>query len=408
MTLPRLDAVCVRGLLRCLGAGPRGPSAPATFRLKREDVDALRFWWSLSSSVGRLAERVRARPREIQGSLGAEERIAQGEIPGALDACATALVQTRSGDPSLFAVVEPAPTWLSGPNRLLALTLLDAERSIHAASRRMSGGIFSEIIAERMRLVEESLRVSALREILMTPAGRARLTPHERRQALKARAPIYRLAYEAAETLRGVESLDAATLAALFTESLLPALEPWRRFEIACVLEAGLALSRATGRTAVLDASFSSSRPCVTVGEFSVRWQTTVPSRPYGDLDPGERMTRDLVASLGISGGSGRADAIVEKNGRIVSLIECKWFSDPSSATDAVWDACGQLTRYARDEAFLNGGSASALLEHSLVALADRGAVPVVTSAAPVGCIDLHGIEDGALDAWAARVIALP
>lgn len=406
--LARLDALCLRGILRCLGAGPRGPLSPSVFRVHREDIDALRFWWALSGSVGRLAERVRSRPREIQGSIGTDERTTQGEIPGALDACGTALIQARTGDGSLFVVAEPAPTWLTGPNRLLALTLRDAERAIHAASRKMSASLFAGIVTDRMRLIEDALRVSALREILMNPAGRLRLTPHERRQALKARTPLYRLAYDAAEALRGVDALDAATLAAMFSEALLPALEAWRKFEIACCVEVGAALARATGASPALDTTFSAARPCVTVGGCSVWWQRTIPSRPLHALDPGERQIADLADSLSVRDGSGRADLVIEKGGRIVSMIECKWFSEPSSWADPVWDACSQLSRYARDEVFANGGSDTELLKNSIIALSHRGGAPMIVTGGKVGCVDLADIEGGALDDWARRIAALP
>lgn len=406
MTLPVLDDLCVRGLLHCLRAGERAAVTIGGTGFRPEDIEALRFWWALSSSVGHLAERARAHPREISGSIGAEERVAVGEIPGILDAGETVRIQARTGDTTLFAVIEPSPTWVSGPNRLLATTLLEAERVLLAANKSHSGGVFADIAAVRARILEDALRVSAIREVLATPAGRARITPYERRQAGKARAPLYRLAVEAADLLRGVEALDPVVLAALFAENLLPALEEWRKFELATLLACAAALGTACGEVPRLDFAFSARRPAARIGRFSLWWQRVLPQRPTAALDVGEAMARNLAAGLLVSEGAGRADITVEVEDRIVGLVECKWFGAPEAAPSAILDACSQIVGYARDEVHQRGGDVSDLLAHSLIALAARGGAPFADGAGGIACADLADMAAGRLAAWAGRVAA--
>lgn len=401
-----LDSLCLRGILRCLSSRPIGPLSPNDIRLNNDDINALRFWWSLSETVGKLAERVRTRPREIAGVVGVEENVVIGEIPGALDACETARMQIRTGDPSIFVVAEPTPTWISGPNRLLAITLMEAERAISSVTIDSSRGLFSTAILERTKAIEDALRVSALREILMSPSGRARITSHERRQARKARTPLYRLARDSDEALQAVDALDANALTAMFAEGMLPALEIWKRFELACILECVASLSRVTGQAVILNTTFSAARPIATVGDISIWWQRAIRSRPDGELDEGEAIARNLSQSLGASSGTGRADVTIEQGDRILALIECKWFENSSSASSAIVDACEQLTRYSRDHTYFYGGDPMALLSKSIVALADRDGAPLVVEHGAIGCIGLSDIADSVLDRWATYVIA--
>ncbi len=402
----RLESGCIRGLLRCFRSGPRGAAGDGSSRLVHDDASSLRFWWALSDCVGSLATRVRERPREIVGVTVVDESIAFGEIPGVLNAAETSRLQSRTMNPSLFVVDEPNSTWLSGPNRVLALTLVEADRALLSHSEALTRVAFAALAGDRAVLVEEALRVQALREILLTPAGRARLTPFERRQAAKARAPLYRLAHQAATTLRGIEDLDPGVLQALFSEALLPSLEVWRCFELFCVLEVTHALEKATGSRALLDVAFSSSRPAAKVGPYSVWWQRIVPPRPDISLDPGEALARALAASLDVGAGAGRADIAVEFEQKIVAFIECKWFGVPDQAPGAILAACSQLVGYARDVQHLQGGVTEELLERSVVALAARGSAPLVDGGGKVCCVDFDDIEAGAFDGWAVGLVA--
>jgi len=401
-----LEALCLRGLLRHLGAGPRSPYGGPTAAVGESDAEALRMWWALSAQVGALATRCATRPREIAPAFEDFRRETSGEIPGPPDAAASALLQALTCDSGAFVVTEAAGTWMSGPNRVLAKTLDAARGALRAAALHARGGLFDGPAQERLSVIDDALRTAPLREILGSPAGRARIVAHERRQAAKARAPLYRLAWDCARALAGLEALEPESIAALLSGDVLPRLETWRRFEMACLLEAGEALSAALGSPCALDASFAAGRPAARIGDFDLWWQRAIPSRPEAFLDEGERTAAALAASLGVAAGTARADLTVEKGGRIVSIIECKWFTDESSASGAVLDACSQLTGYARDAAHRQGEDSDALLSRSLVALAHRGGSPLRAGTGPVGCVGLGDLGGAALRPWADKIAA--
>lgn len=401
-----LAALCLRGLLRHLGGGERSPYSSPVEGLRDEDLDALRMWWALSAPVGLLARRCATRPREIAASLGDVRREVSGELPGPPDAAASALLQAISADPAAFVVTEAAGTWLSGPNRVLAKTLEAAQRALRSAALHARGGLFDGPALERLALIDDALRTAPLREILSSPAGRARIDSYERRQAAKARAPLYRNAWECASALYRIEAFEPESLSALLASEVLPRVETWRQFEMACLLEIAEALSAVANVSCVLDASFVAGRAAAQIGEFSVWWQRAIRSRPEGELDEGERMARNLAASLGVTAGTARADLTVEKAGRVLAIVECKWFASTASASGAILDACHQLTGYARDAAYRQGETAAAILSRSIVALADRGPAPLTVGTGPVACVGLADLGSTALRPWAESVIA--
>jgi hypothetical protein len=374
--------------------------------VRNEDVEALRMWWALSGPVGALAARVAARPREVSPALDGFRREVSGELPGPPEAAASALLQAITLDPAAFVVTEMSATWLSGPNRVLAKTLDAARGALRAAALHARGGLFDGPARERLALLDDALRVAPIRDLLATPAGRARIGAHERRQAAKARAPLYRLSWDCASSLAGIEALEPESIAALLAQETLPSMETWRRFELAVLLEAGEALAAATGSPCILDASFAAGRSAARVGDLDIRWQRAIPGRPEAVLDSGERMARDLALSLGVAAGTARADLTIERAGRILSIIECKWFSDAASVPAAILEACPQIVGYARDAGYVQGDAYDAILARSLVALADRGLAPLRGGAAPVGCVGLGDLGGAALGPWAAAVIA--
>lgn len=400
----RVTQAALRGLLRVFRSGVPADMSTVRWNLDRADTEAVSVWWALSPAVTRLAERVLHHPREITTVSEPEERVTPGEISGAVNAGATVIHQITTADPSAFVVAESFETYMSGPNRVLAITLAEAWHVLDAAAR------VSDIIAraadEQLRLLESAMRVAGVREVLAASGGRRRITPYERRQTAKTHSYLYRLAYDAAVLLEGVRALDATTLDALFREALLPKLEVWRQFELACLLEAALSLSKAIGEAVTLDLAFTSGRPAATIGPFTLFWQYGVQPRESEDLDPGERMARHLAASLGVQPGTRKADVAVERKGALVALIECKWFQTEADAPSAIADASEQLVAYARDHVAKYGGDVTRLLSDSIVALAYRGAAPLIGPGSPVGCVGFEDIERGALDAWALHLAA--
>lgn len=402
----KLDSLCLRGLLRWLGAGSQSGYEGSVSNLAEEDLEALRMWWALSRPVGKLAERCASRPRDISPTLEDFHREVSGDLTGPPDAAGSTLLQARTGDPSAFVVTEPDNTWLSGPNRVMAKTLHAAHAALRAAAPHTGRGLFDDLVRERLTQIDNALRTAPMTEILSSHAGRARIVANERRQAAKARAPLYRLAWDCAEALEGIEALEPERLRDLLSADLLPRMEAWRRFEMALVMEAGEALAEASKHPFILDASFAAKRPVARIGDLEIWWQRAIPSRPFYLLDEGERIAEALANSLGVPAGTARADVTIERKGRILALIECKWFGNPTSAAAGIREACPQIVGYARDAAWKQGESANEILERSLVALASRGSSPIRVGTGPIGCIDLSDLGRGSLAPWAAVVLA--
>jgi hypothetical protein len=400
-----LEARCLRGLLRYLGVGPRTRYAGPIAELTREDVEALMMWWALSAPVEALARRCANRPREITPALEEVQSEVFGELPGPPDAAASVRLQAVSSDPAAFVVTETAGTWLSGPNRVLAQTLDSARTALRATALHSQRGAFDERARNQLGVIDEALRTAPLREILSTPAGRARLTAFDRRQAAKVRAPLYRLAWTCASQAMAIDQLEPNAIEALLRSEVLPKLETWRLFELACLLEVAAAMSAATGVAWRLDMSFTAARPAARVGNLQVWWQRAIADRPDTEMDEGERMAMGLARSLEVSAGTARADLTVERDGRVLAIIECKWFGNESSAPGAILEACGQIVSYARNAAWHQSESADAILSRSLIALARRGPAPLRLGHSPIGCVGMDDLVGNALHPWAIRIV---
>lgn len=401
-----LDGLCLRGLLRHFGGRERSAYGGPVTAVRREDVGALRMWWALSDPVRELAERIASNPRQLSPALDDFRREVSGEIPGPPDAAASALLQALSCDPAAFVVTETSDTWLSGPNKVIARTLDTARGALRATALHARDGFFDEVSRERLAKVDSALRTGPMRAVLSSPVGRSKVVAHERRQAAKARAPIYRMAWRCASELAGIEELRPEVVSLMLSRELLPRLEEWARFELACVLEVSDALSAATGHPCALETSFRSDRPAATVGPFDVCWQRSIRSRPYPDLDEGERLAVDLSSSLGAAPGTGRSDIVVRRGERILSIIECKWFGSESSELSRIQEACVQLSCYARDCGWHQGEDPRGILERSLVAVGRRVKAPLRVGAGPVGCVGLGDLGGNALAPWAVAVAA--
>ncbi|ANP08917.1 hypothetical protein LGD64_002206 [Escherichia coli] len=398
-----LDEICLRGLLRWVGTGSPSPYSGSVETLRYEDLDALRMWWALSEPVGRLALRLVEKQREVSPTLDDFRREVSGELPGPPDAAASMLLQTVTLDPAAFVVMEASSSWFSGPNRVLAKTLKTAQVALKAGALHARGGLFDLHANKRLALLDCALKVAPIREVLSTPAGRSRIVAYEKRQASKARSPLYKQSWLCASILSDIEAFKADTIKALLASDLLPGMEVWRKFELATILEVAEALSGATGAPVVLDASFAAGRPAATIGDLELRWQRAMPKRPSAFLDPGEVLAGELAFSLGVSKGTSRADITIERAGRILSIIECKWFSSPDSAPAAILEATSQLVGYARDIAHAQEESDTGILARSIVALAHRGPAEMHFGA-PVCCIGFSDFGTANLAPWAAMV----
>lgn len=401
----KLEEMCLRGFLRYLGGGPRTTYGGSLASLVLADLEALRMWWALSEPVGALAARCISRPREIAPAFDDFRRETFGEISGSLDAAASALLQAATNDPCAFVVTESTGTWVSGPNRVLVKTLDSARGALRSAALHARGGLFDGPARERLAVIDEALRVEPLRELLALPDGRAQVTAHERRQIAKVRAPLYRLAWDCTSVAYAIENLDAEPIADLLQSEVLPRLETWRQFELVCLLEISAALASASGYPCMLDASFTSSRPAAQIGDLEVWWQRSIRSRPDEHLDDGESMAVDLAASLNVTAGTPRADLTIERAGRVLGVVECKWFREESSAPGAILEASSQIVRYARDVSYMQGEPAETILSRSLVALASRGPAPLRIADGPIGCFGFDDLGVPTLQRWATSIL---
>lgn len=401
----RLNEICLRALLRYAGNGEPSPYGGEVKRIIDEDIDSLRMWWALSEPVGALATRCVSNPREISSHYSDLRTEVSGVLTGPPDAAASVILQATTCNPTAFVVTESADTWITGPNRVLARTLHMAQLSLQPAALHALGGIFEKKAKERLALIDDALRIAPIREVLTSPDGRSRIVPYERRQAAKARAPLYQLAWKCASTLYGIESFDLGIISDLLASGVLWTIEPWRRFEMACIIEAAEALSGVAHEPYHLDISFSSKRPVARIGDIKIWWQRSIPLRPESELDTSERISLNLSKSLGVSSGTPRADIAIEKNGRVLSLLECKWFEAEQSASTSILLASQQITNYARNASYHQNEDVSAMLSHSIIALAYRGDAPFRVASGPIGCIDLSDLGGNKLEPWARSII---
>ncbi len=403
-----LNDLCLRAVARSLRS-QAGPMAIGSPKISSADLHAMRLHWALSGSVGRLAQRIMRHPRELAGSHDTKVAISSGTIDGTVDARATIALQDASGDATLFVVHENGSTMFSGPNHIVAWTLHEALRLILWAIKSRSGTKPPEWLSARALLIESALRTHAVREILLSPSGRARPGSFALRSAAKSRAPVYRVACEAFRSLEDVEAGNADALREMFSDTLVSSMESWRKFELATALSIADAIGAAIGQPVVMDLALSPSKPLATAGPFSVIWQQGIKPRPDHALDITEKMTKDLAMSLGVSQSSSRADVAVLMEGAKdpLAMIECKWFESEDSRQPAIFEACSQLSRYARDAHPADPAKARSMLSSCIVALAWRGSAPLVADGSGlVGCVDFNDMADGVLKTWAGTLAA--
>jgi hypothetical protein len=402
-----LDEYCLKGLLRSLNNQDKRLSYMGSIQsVADEDIQILRMWWALSFQIGDLARRCIEHPREIAYSLNEEQLITSGEVSGAIDASASVLLQMLTADSAAFVITDVTNSWLSGPNRLIAKTLLSAQEAIRDAALHANGGIFNNIAKERLRLIDDALRINAFKEILSTPLGRSKILAHERKQASRAQAPIYQIGWKSALLLYDLESLEKESIQSLLKSEVLPQMEVWRKFELACLIKICNVLSSVSGKSVQFDMSFTSKRPSAVIDDIKIWWQRTSNSRPISSLDLGEKISFDLAESLNILAGSPRTDITIEKNNRVISIVECKWFNSPESVSRAIIDACYQLTIYARNAAFHQNEDVNEILPRCLIAVAQRSKVPLVSGDGLISCVGLDDFESASLEGWAQKVIS--
>jgi hypothetical protein len=404
----RLNTFCAGAILRAFRKQMEAGMHARASRINAVDLDELVLRWALSPAVDALAEHLEGRPRDMQATVDFVESITRGEISGAVDASASCIEQMREGDPTLFVVHEPRSSEDTGPNHLVAWTVMEAERAIQAAIRRHNLGPDYAWAHDRAKRLEDALRVGPIKDILSSPAGRRRPGRSAIRAAAKSRSAIYIKALAAFNSLTDIEDLRPEAIERLFSETLVAPLEDWRKFELATALAASESISQASGTPLRLRVSLVDEGPFAQTGSYAIHWQRSLPTRSYAALDESEQIAKDLAKSLGHDLARSRTDvSIVDaESGADMAHIECKWFGVPSSAAQAISDASLQLTRYARDSRPNSAAEARAFLKHCVVALATLGSFDeALDGFANAWMTDFDGIERGVLDAWAVSLV---
>lgn len=376
--------------------------------IRRRDVEALKLYWAMSDEVRRLAERISDYPREAQQILVSEIVETEGNAVGGIDARESVFLQTVRGNPAVFVVENAQTTFDSDANHLVAWTLREAHRTLSWADRSRETPFDHDVILQTLKPVDGALRSLPMRESL----GSSRMARPPGQQAARAvsrsRNPLYRMALDAFRLLRGVEALDIASLQKLFRNSLLPSLELWRRFELAVVLSTVESFSKACQEAPEIDLKFTNGKPIARVGDYAFYWQYNQPRRSEDRLDRAERIARRLMEYLGVRYERGRIDlAVLHSRATIpIAMIECKWNSGVESRDQSISDAVSQIVEYALDAIDEPEDAPLELLSRSLVMLSDLGNKNrLIEPDGPINLGDVNALQEGALDAWADRVI---
>jgi hypothetical protein len=412
--IPSVDALndfCARAILRAIrrkhGAG-LGIFGSPILDINQE-IDSLRLYWALSESIHNLVRFLLDHSRSPLTRIDFEEAEAYGNIPGALLAGRSSIEQMRRGDPCLFLVEEPSATVLWPANRLVAWTLNEAFQVLLSTQKRFDLGEEYEWLHPRAQELDNALRNKAISEILLTPQSRRRPSVDAQRSCARSRSQLYRLALEAFSLLASLEAGEDEAVLTILRTSILPNLEPWRRFELATALSATEALAIATGQVPHLTIPIRGGTVVATVGEFDIYWQYAMPKRDLSFLDKTEKLANDLMASLGISGGTDISDlTIVWRPGNtVIGIVECKWFESQGATYNAIRDASSQMARYIRDIYPDDDALAVRLASNSIIVTAELGPAPEsIDGSKAIHLTDFVGLKVGKLNQWAVNVVA--
>ena len=365
------------------------------------DREMLVLHWAVSPIVAELAQYLQQHPHEVQASLERRLVTESGNVRGRLDSGATALLQARTADPSLFVFDEPFRTHTTGPNRVLAWTLTYAIQ-IGRRFRQMlpEGATYRTRTVGLLRLLDDVRRV-------LPRLGSVDLAPpsgNDVRMARSSRLLLYRKAAAAFDLLRAVERLDAEAVETLLNGTLIGPVERWRQFELALALAMAEAVANVTGSEARLRVVLPGAADVlIAVGKFAVRWQRAGPTFARPRLERWEERVDEILGNYGLSAGYDRPDVVLYEieSGRTLAVGEAKYFEN-DDWTDRLRDAVGQVVNYARGyEA--SQGDADAIIARSVVALwSVEGRTPTASPRTPF-VTTFDDLRMGLGD-WAERV----
>lgn len=367
--------------------------------------EVLRWHWATGGGVGRLAQEVIENPRSIHSGWDFQESVLDGAIVGSIRASESVLLQSRTGNPGIFAVVEPATLAMHPSNHVLTWVLREALEILLALRRRHHLEGKYPWLEERVNLLEHALRHEVLGEVSRNPLVRRKPSNHDLRVLAKTRSLLYQDTLQAFRSLELIEEGDTSEIESVLAQGLVSQFESWEQFELATAIGIADVLEEKLGQAPLLAFPWGWGRPFASVGALEVVWQHRIPQREVKDLDSSEKMAREAYESLGYSVGDDRADLVITEAGKVLALIECKYL-ESGAAGQAVKDACGQLVSYARNLNPGNDGSAGALLSRSLIVVSQApSAQKRAGKGHTIQMTDWMGLENGDLRDWVESCI---
>ena len=391
-------------LLRYYRAGSRvGPDAP---RIEVErDREVLRGHWALSAPVRGLVQHLLARRHETQALLSMRRRLEDAVARGRIDVRATVLHRMRSGLYAALVADEPVRSFETGPNQVLAWVIHHAGTW---ASRFQGGGAAGRSYADLAEAVlldiDQVRRFDALRDALRSPTISRRPSAGALRNAARSRRPVYRLAVDAYNTLKGVEEGRDEAIRAVIGSTLIGPLEVWRRLELAAAAAIGEALEAETGAPLRLNPVAGDTGPVAECGRYAVFWQHLTKLYTPPPLEPSEARTRAILGAYGIGVGTERPDLVLmdTQAGLVLAVVEVKYLAG-DTATARFRDAVDQIVRYGRG--YASGQALENLVGQSLVVMSVNAPTLHHSRSGVPTAMDFLGITQGKMRLWLKSVM---
>jgi len=333
-------------------------------------VEALRQQWALTPEVLDLCKYVLENHHHLQSTVTVREIQDDVVARGAINARKTILTRTRTGHPTTVVYSEPSRIYDTGPNRVLAYVLAYADNLARRVARRVpTESSYATIAEETLSHLELVRRIELVSQTIQEAAGGRRPSQRELSQAVRSRNPIYHRAAEAYQYLIEIESGDGDSLRSLLNDTLVAPLETWRAFELATAASIAQALSTAKEQRVEVHPISSVSDGILSVGKYKIHWQSQTKYYTAPERDHWEQVVDDILEYYGTPFDGYRPDLVIEdtETRRIVSIIEVKYFSDPTRWKDALREATSQLVEYGRG--YRGASEVKELLRHSALAL---------------------------------------
>ncbi len=386
-------------LLRYYRAGSRVEPGVPRIEVER-DREALRGHWALSAPVRGLVQHLLAHRHETQALLSTRPRIEDAVARGRIDVRATLLHRMQYGLQAALVTDEAVRSFETGPNQVLAWVIHHAGAWASRFQRNGADGLSYADLAEAVLLdIDRVRRFDALRDALRSPTISRRPSPGALRNAARSRRPVYRLAVEAYDILKGVEEGRDEAIRAVIGSTLIGPLEVWRRLELAVATTIGEALEAEMGTPLHLNPVSGGTGPVAMCGRYALFWQHLTKFYAPPALEPSEVRTRAILGAYGIGVGTERPDLVLVdmQAGAVLAVIEVKYLAG-DTATARFREAVDQIVRYGRG--YASSQDLEDLVGRSLVVMSVNAPALQRPGPAVPSAIDFLGITQGLLRPW--------